>query len=246
MNLPEIDATKLVVAKGGDDMPTGDNLRKYIIAFVTAVFAIGSGVALTHVGQGPDRTATTVDGDRQTVGEGRNLTREILRSRREHAEAPAEARPDPSLGARLPVVKEAAVTVPKEPVAAKEAAKQKPATVAAVVLPRSRPDGVGEPAPNQGPGAMAAGATVSSAPGPNTPVPNETVPNATAMTEAPVEQSRSFGSVVFSTVSDLSGKAANITGDTANFVIDLPGRLISAGGRLFERPQAPPPKREAL
>ena len=57
--------------------------------------------------------------------------------------------------------------------------------------------------------------------------------------------------MVFSTVSDLSGKAANLTGDTANFVIELPGRLISAGGRLFERPQpaptdAPPQKRQAL
>jgi hypothetical protein len=226
-------------------MPTGDNLRKYIIAFVTAVFAIGAGVALTHMGHGPDKTATAVDGDTPTVGEGRNLTREILRSRREHAEAPAEARPDPSLGARLPVVKEAVVNESKEP-AAKDAAKQKPATVATVMLPRSRPEGAGEPAPNQGAGATSATASVSGAPGPNTPVPNETVPNATAMAEAPVEQPRSFGSVVFSTVSDLSGKAANFTGDTANFVIDLPGKLFSAGGRLFERPQAPPPKREAL
>jgi hypothetical protein len=143
------------------------------------------------------------------------------------------------------VVKEAVVSESKEP-AAKDAAKQKPATVATVMLPRSRPEGAGEPAPNQGAGATSATASVSGAPGPNTPVPNEIVPNATAMAEAPVEQPRSFGSVVFSTVSDLSGKAANLTGDTANFVIDLPGKLFSAGGRLFERPQAPPPKREAL
>ena len=60
------------------------------------------------------------------------------------------------------------------------------------------------------------------------------------------EQPQSFGSKVFSTVSNLTGKAANFTGDTANFVIDLPGKLISAGGRLFDRQQQPPAKREAL
>jgi hypothetical protein len=89
------------------------------------------------------------------------------------------------------------------------------------VLPRSRPDadGSGSPAP----------------------------PNGAALAEAaPPEQPQSLGSKVFSTVSNLTGKAANFTGDTANFVIDLPGKLISAGGRLFDRQQQSPAKREAL
>lgn len=219
-------------------MPTGDTLRKFVIALVAGLVAIGSGVALTHIGRGPDKAA--IGDDTPTVGEGRNLTREVLRSRREHAEAPAEVRPDPSLGARVPIVnKEAAAKEAKELLGVKDAPK--PKTVA-VVLPRSRPDTGAEP-PAQG---QMASVTPPNTPTPNMTSPNAAVPSEPILGEAPPEQSRSFGSVVFSTVSDLSGKAANLTGDTANFVIDLPGKLIAAGGRLFERPQAPPPKREAL
>jgi hypothetical protein len=220
-------------------MPTGDTLRKFVIALVAGLIAIGSGVALTHVGRGPDKAA--VEQDTPTVGEGRNLTREVLRSRREHAEALAEVRPDPSLGARVPIVnKEAAAKEAKELLGVKDAPKPK---AAAVVLPRSRPvDNGGEPLAQ---GQMASLAPPNT-PAPNMPTPNATVPSEPILGEAAPEQSRSFGSVVFSTVSDLSGKAANFTGDTANFVIDLPGKLIAAGGRLFERPQSAPPKREAL
>jgi len=219
-------------------MPVGIKLQKLIVAFIVGLIAVGSGVALTHVGRAPDRTATDVDNATPTVGEGRNLTREVLRSRREHGEALAEVHPDPSLGERERIVPQEAApkeTAAKETVAAKDskdhaagkdAAKPKPATIAAVALPRSRPDSANEPA-----------------------TPDQTDANAAV---APPEEPRSFGAMVFSTVSNLSGKAANLTGDTANFVIELPGRLISAGGRLFERPQSPPPpdtqqqKREAL
>jgi hypothetical protein len=218
-------------------MRVGIKLQKLIVAFIVGLIAVGSGLALTHVGRAPDRTATDVDNATPTVGEGRNLTREILRSRREHGEALAEVHPDPSLGERERIVPQEAApkeTAAKETVAAKDskdhaagkdAAKPKPATVAAVALPRSRPDSANEPA------------TLD--------------PTAANAAVAPPEEPRSFGAMVFSTVSNLSGKAANLTGDTANFVIELPGRLISAGGRLFERPQPAPPdpqpqKREAL
>ena len=216
-------------------MPVGIKLQKLIVAFIVGLIAVGSGVALTHVGRAPDRTPADVDNATPTVGEGRNLTREILRSRREHGEALAEVHPDPSLGERERIVPQEAApkeTAAKETVAAKDskdhaagkdAAKPKP--VAAVALPRSRPDSANEPA-----------------------TPDPTAANAAV---APPEEPRSFGAMVFSTVSNLSGKAANLTGDTANFVIELPGRLISAGGRLFERPQPAPPdtqpqKRQAL
>ena len=217
-------------------MPVGIKLQKLIVAFIVGLIAVGSGLALTHFGRAPDRAVADVDNATPTVGEGRNLTREILRTRREHGEALAEVHPDPSLGERERIVPQEAApkeTVPKETVAARDtkdhqakdtAAKPKPATVAAVALPRSRPDSAGDP----------------------------TAPDQAAATAAQPEEPRSFGAMVFSTVSDLSGKAANLTGDTANFVIELPGRLISAGGRLFERPQpAPPPdtppqKRQAL
>jgi hypothetical protein len=217
-------------------MPVGIKLQKLIVAFIVGLIAVGSGIALTHFGRAPDRAVADVDNATPTVGEGRNLTREILRTRREHGEALAEVHPDPSLGERERIVPQEAApkeTAPKETVAARDtkdhpakdtAAKPKPATVAAVALPRSRPDSAGDP----------------------------TAPDQAAATAAQPEEPRSFGAMVFSTVSDLSGKAANLTGDTANFVIELPGRLISAGGRLFERPQpAPPPdtppqKRQAL
>jgi hypothetical protein len=209
-------------------MPRGDKLRRIILAFVTSVLAIGSGIALTHVVRAPEKAAVTSDEAAPTIGEGRNLTREILRSRREQPEALAEVHPDPSLGARQPIVskevaaKEPAAKETKEHVAIKDAAKARPATAtAAVVLPRSRPDADASAAPSPANGAMVADA-------------------------APPEQPQSFGSKVFSTVSNLTGKAANFTGDTANFVIDLPGKLISAGGKLFDRQQQPPAKREAL
>jgi hypothetical protein len=220
-------------------MPMGNRLQKFIVAFVAGLLAVGSGIALTHVGRAPDRVAAEADDATPTIGEGRNLTREILRSRREHGEAMAEVHPDPSLGARERIVTKEAVakeTTAKEAVAAKEpkdhpgakeAAKPKSTAVAAVALPRSRPEGASEPA-----------------------TPDPATANAT-VAAVPPEQPRSFGAMVFSTVSDLSGKAANLTGDTANFVIELPGRLISAGGKLFERPQPTPPdaspqKRQAL
>jgi hypothetical protein len=219
-------------------MPRGDKLRRIILAFVTSLLAIGSGLALTHVGRAPDKVAVANEEDAPTIGEGRNLTREILRSRREQPEALAEVHPDPSLGARQPVVskeaaakeaaakeaaaKEAAAKESKEHVAIKDAAKARPVNATApVALPRSRPDGDGTAAAVSANGSVVAEAS-------------------------PPDQPQSFGSKVFSTVSDLTGKAANLTGDTANFVIDLPGKLISAGGKLFDRQQQPPAKREAL
>jgi hypothetical protein len=58
---------------------------------------------------------------------------------------------------------------------------------------------------------------------------------------------RSIAASVFSTISGFAGTAANATGNTVNWVIDLPGKAISAGGRLLggdsagnRQPAAPP------
>jgi hypothetical protein len=63
---------------------------------------------------------------------------------------------------------------------------------------------------------------------------------------------------VFSSISTFAGTAANATGNTVNWVIELPGKAISAGGRLLgggdsassnpPSPAAapPPPKRNYL
>jgi hypothetical protein len=46
--------------------------------------------------------------------------------------------------------------------------------------------------------------------------------------------------IVFSTFSNLVGHAANATGHTVNWVIDLPGKAISAGGRAIGVSPPPP------
>jgi hypothetical protein len=49
---------------------------------------------------------------------------------------------------------------------------------------------------------------------------------------------------VFSTLSSVIGHAANATGKTVNWVIDLPGKAISAGDRVINGPSpspSPPP-----
>jgi hypothetical protein len=55
---------------------------------------------------------------------------------------------------------------------------------------------------------------------------------------------RSFAASVFSTISGFAGTAANATGNSVNWVIELPGKAISAGGRLLGGDSAsgnPPP-----
>lgn len=44
---------------------------------------------------------------------------------------------------------------------------------------------------------------------------------------------RGLAANVFSSLSTLAGTAANATGNTVNWVIDLPGKAISAGGRIL-------------
>lgn len=47
---------------------------------------------------------------------------------------------------------------------------------------------------------------------------------------------------VFSALSSIVGHAANATGSTVNWVIDLPGKAISAGGRVIGVSSPPPPE----
>src|SRR5258707_1204251 len=58
----------------------------------------------------------------------------------------------------------------------------------------------------------------------------------------PVEpQRRGPVRAVFSAFSTVVGQAVTVTGETVNWVIDLPGKAISAGERLISPP--PPPNR---
>jgi hypothetical protein len=78
-------------------------------------------------------------------------------------------------------------------------------------------------------------------------VPPAALPSAPAVTEAsavPVEPDHQGPvGVVFSTFSNFVGHAANATGHTVNWVIDLPGKAISAGGRVIGVSPPPPPTR---
>jgi hypothetical protein len=47
------------------------------------------------------------------------------------------------------------------------------------------------------------------------------------------EQPRGFAANVFSGLSSIAGSAANATGNTVNWVIDLPGKAINAGGKAI-------------
>jgi hypothetical protein len=76
--------------------------------------------------------------------------------------------------------------------------------------------------------------------------------------DAPPEPPRGFAANVLSSISVFAGTAANATGNTVNWVIDLPGKAISAGGKLLGGDSAastppppaaappPPPKRNYL
>jgi hypothetical protein len=133
-----------------------------------------------------------------------------------------------------------------------------------VELPRARPatiESVYVPAPP--PGLPPATASVPAAAAPSVITPNIAAPSISApsvvqpaplspvvvsaaeppppqMPPAPPVQRGPVG-VVLSTLSSIVGHAANATGDTVNWVIDLPGKAVSAGGRVIGVNPSPPP-----
>jgi hypothetical protein len=111
-----------------------------------------------------------------------------------------------------------------------------PLPIARPAPPRARAEAPVVPAP----ATPSVAATASSAPPPVGTPPGTTDPasQATATTNAssgtePAPETRGFANKVLSSLSTLAGSAANATGNTVNWVIDLPGKAISAGGRLF-------------
>jgi len=200
-----------------------------------------------------------------TAREDRAAMREVLKERRENPEAPAEVRPVVTAApapapATVPANPPAPVTAqlpaamdsisPNEP-NERVAAPARPTVAAApVALPRARPDSVASvyaPAPPPGlPQAPAVGvdAPMQVAPvtpaTPAAPVAAGPVQPPTAPPVAP-EPARRGG--VFSTISSIVGTAASATGNTVNWVIDLPGKAIDAGGRMIGVNPPPPANR---
>jgi hypothetical protein len=137
-----------------------------------------------------------------------------------------------------------------------------------VDVPRARPEAAAStyvPAPPPGlqvaPAVPVASATPSVSPAPvasapiATPAPSgppvQALPSVVVSTSAapaptappPVVERGPVGSVL-SGISVFVGQAANATGNTVNWVIDLPGKAIEAGGRVIGvAPPPPPPSR---
>jgi len=108
-------------------------------------------------------------------------------------------------------------------------------------LPSAPPRGMDAPTvivPSVASAAPPAPAAAPPAVAPNTP-PAETPP---AAAPSPPDRQGPVG-VVLSTFSNFVGHAANATGHTVNWVIDLPGKAISAGGRAIGVSPPPPPSR---
>jgi hypothetical protein len=91
-------------------------------------------------------------------------------------------------------------------------------------------------APAAAPVVITPPAAAQSAPLPNGAADAALQPPVTANPASAAEPEpapRGFAANVFSSLSTLAGTAANATGNTVNWVIDLPGKAISAGGKLL-------------
>jgi hypothetical protein len=199
-----------------------------------------------------------------TVREDRAAMREVLKERRENPEPPAVVRPVVTATPAAPATPPAPMTAQLPPamdsIAANEpveraAAPARPSVAAApIVLPRARPESVASvyaPAPPPGlPPAPAVGMDAPLQVSPATPAapaastaPAGPVVAGTVQPQAtpPVAPTPRGG--VFSALSSIVGGAASATGNTVNWVIDLPGKAIEAGGRVIGIDPAPPPNR---
>ncbi len=111
-----------------------------------------------------------------------------------------------------------------------------PVTTVAVPPPHgATPPPVGNPMALSGP------------PGAQTTAGGQQPPVVTATAPPPPPPQRGFGENMLSGLSSVAGSAANATGNTVNWMINLPGKAINAGGKLIgikkddDQAGAPPP-----
>ena len=242
-------------------------LVSVLAAYLLGMLHLGAEPAAT-----PSPSVTAVQNDGLSADERRELTRQMLKERRENPEETVEVKPVPSLRpAALPTeTAELSGAVPHDHVTAppavqaiaepklhaeteaKPRTEPRPAAVATISPPttplpripgpRVKTEAAAALAPPvavpSAPTVTASLPPVSSAPaavpppGAPTPLPQVTV-NAPAGDLATQPQQRGIVGNIFSGVSTIAGGAANITGNTVNWVIDLPGKAISAGGKLI-------------
>ena len=198
----------------------------------------------TEIAAGSTTTGnSTPADDNMTAEQRRELTRQMLKARRENPEIPVAVTPTarPAPAPATPAGTADATPLP-EP-------KARPERTATAPLPRlARPaSAVATPAAQASTGAItpppaaAAGAPLAVVPAAaaNPAVKLPPVNVATAPPPPPETTQRGFAGNVFSSLSTFAGTAANATGNTVNWVITLPGRAISAGGKLLTGESAP-------
>ncbi len=234
---------------------------KFLLMVIPGLIASGvvaSVLYAVHVSRAPSSsellTDLTPQGDGLSAEERRGLTRQMLKARRENPQEPVQVRPTPpparpadSGPAEAPSVdgkaaaKAVADRTPPDHAPPDRALGAAPLPVARPAPPRARPDAPviampAAPAAPSGATTPAVAATAQSAPLPLGPADPASQPSVTANPPSGVEpepEPRGFAAKVFSSLSTVAGTAANATGNTVNWVIDLPGKAISAGGKLF-------------
>jgi hypothetical protein len=236
--------------------PAGTNLARLPSKFLLTVTLglVASGLAASvqyavHVSSAPSAseflTDLTPQGDGLSAEERRGLTREMLKARRENPQEPAEVRPTPT---SRPTDSEPAGSPaddgkagdPKGGIKAATTDRTPPDRAAPLPIARPAPPRARAEAPVAAPPAAPAAAATASAPLPVGTPPAPTDPalqapatvNASSGTE-PAPEARGFATNMFSSLSTFAGRAANATGNTVNWMIDLPGKAVSAGGKLF-------------
>jgi hypothetical protein len=201
-----------------------------------------------------------------TVGEERAAIRDVLKARRENPQAPEVVRPKPATTASVPAGPAASAAT--EPTASSEPVERAPSRPNVAVatapparrdldVPRPRPEAAASvyvPAPPHGmqsapavpvfPAVPSAAAPAAASEPPAqalSPVVVSAPPATAQMAPPPPVVNRGPVGTVLSGISVFVGHAANATGNTVNWVIDLPGKAIEAGGRVIGvNPPAPP------
>ncbi len=232
--------------------PAGTNLARFPSKFLLIVILglIASGLAasvqyVVHVSQAPSSseflTDLTPQGDGLSAEERRGLTREMLKARRENPQEPAEVRPTPTSrptdsGPAGNPADDGKAADPKNAVKTMtdrtSPDRAAPLPLARPASPRARAEAP-VVATAAAPPAAAAALPVGTPPGTTDPALQAPATMNASSGAEPAPPARGFAANMFSSLSTLAGTAANATGNTVNWVIDLPGKAISASGKLF-------------